>query len=157
MQKVELFYLAFLPSSSSLSSSSFFFLLFSTLLIGHRVTIWFTVLASDCGARYGSFIPASAGLWKQVLSLLCLLSGMNGSEQECFPDGRWRVSLDLLTFAVLNLQACHVKGRVTPSASQPAVCIYAQALLRSWIACQVICCEIHYEKHPETDAWFEVL
>lgn len=25
------------------------------------------------------------------------------------------------------------------------------------IACQVICCEIHYEKHPETDAWLEIL
>lgn len=39
-----------------------------------------------------------------------------------------------------------------------AVCIYAAKRCSDHeIACQVICCEIHYEKHPETDAWLEVL
>lgn len=39
-----------------------------------------------------------------------------------------------------------------------AVCIYASKHRSDHeIACQVICCEIHYEKHPETDAWLEIL
>lgn len=49
--------------------------------------------------------------------------------------------------------ACESRG---PSGGLAAVCL-GMCGSDHEISCQVICCEIHYEKHPETDAWLEIL
>lgn len=151
-------YLALLSSSSSLSSSSFFSFPLSP---SRAQSLQFDPqsFASHCCARYASFIPASAGLWKQApwpCSVRCqewvwLRAGM-------FP--RWEVKGSVWTSGHLQCLTCrHVmwkEGRLP--ALLMAVSIYAAKHCSDHeIACQVICCEIHYEKHPETDAWLEIL
>lgn len=81
--------------------------------------------------------------------LLCLSARMSCCQEECFPDGGEEVSLDLWTFvARLAAVACESWG---PFEGLAAACLDMCSSDHE-ISCQVICCEIHYEKHPETDA-----
>lgn len=108
----------------------FLFLLFHSPLWSHRFAIWCTVLASHCHTRYALFIAVPVGLWKQApwpRSVCCqewMVQSRNVSQ-----TGGEGVSLDLWTFAVLYLQACHIKGRTTPSTLM-AVCVYAAQIMR---------------------------
>lgn len=112
----------------------FLFLLSSTCLCwGTDFVVSFIVLASYCCTWYSPFITFAVGLRKQALrpcSVCCqewTAWGRNVSQTR--GEG---VSLDFWTFVVLNLQACHVKGRATPGASDGSLYTHCQAWLRSW-------------------------
>lgn len=123
-------HLPLLPSSTSLSSASFF----SSILLcqGTGFAIWFTVLASHCHTRYAPFIAVPVGLWKQALwpCSVCCQEWMAQSRNASQTRGEG-VSADLWTFAVLSLQAYHMKGSATARAAAGSLCVRGTARARS--------------------------
>lgn len=126
------------------------------LLTGARFATPFTDIVWHCCTRHAPFMaPLLSPFSKCPVVLLCLSARMSRQEEECFPDGGWGGQSGPLDICGAGSQPWHVKAG-GPFEGLAAVCLDICSSDHE-ISCQVICCEIHYEKHPETDAWLEIL